>query len=693
MYKPFTLEDYGLDLEIGVVPSDDTSQFLSGVNAPKGSISKKDYESYLISALAKDPSKIQAITDSLNPEREKTILRYQILEFIYQLNHRLKPQYIVIAGEKLVHQADALRNSYKTVALQLNTRWLDHVNVESLLNPNPVMLIVDKAWEEVKRKYPDRDYIKQKVELVELEVPVLDLKSIGTAPSDIVREYIAYRCDDDVGIARASLNMWKGHLLTIAIPRIEELVLALNQGGFISVYTDNVVMTQLYLAVIEVNPSMDWSLINWSDYEGGTQRDVSRKNDDDNNNINAKILKGKKVPVIKGIRAKLKSSRDEVASEKQHFNDLSAEIILGLKDKMKVRVVGQTDPIDALVNAIAVARVGLRGDKRPVGCFLLPGPTGVGKTETAKVLADELGVTLVRIDCSEYQHAHEVSKLFGAPPGYVGFEDHGRQGHDAAPPMTLAAKIKANPFSVVLFDELEKADPAIYNVLLQIMDEGHITSGRGETIKFNEAVILMTSNIGTKEASMKCERNAFGFGSIDLDKCKIEVEVINAAIKDKFSPEFLNRLTGILIYQTLTKDTCDTIVDVLLEKTKENLEKAQHMTMRWDGTVRTYVLDLGFSEEYGARNLERTIQQYVELPLAEWILKEKHLQPEVKLAEKIFIDVKDDIVIFEEEGNNNGKAKVDTRDKGIPNTKPATAGRKKGTNSSKAQVDKDPGTE
>jgi ATP-dependent Clp protease ATP-binding subunit ClpC len=312
-----------------------------------------------------------------------------------------------------------------------------------------------------------------------------------------------------------------------------------------------------------------------------------------------------------------------------------------------------------------------------VGSWLLPGPTGVGKTEFAKVLADELGVELVRVDCSEYQHAHEISKLFGAPPGYVGFEDS-RQ--DSGPPMTLAAKVKANPFCVVLFDELEKADKAIFNVLLQIMDDGVVTSGRGESIRFNEAVILMTSNVGTKEAAELCGKGELGFGDVCNDKSKLEAETINATIKELFSPEFLNRLTGIIQFNRLTKEVCRDITDVMLSKTKTNLEKAQHMTMSWDDTVKDYLLEEGYSEEYGARNIGRAVQKNLELPLAEWILRNKYIMGEDASKDDrpdlIKIKVKDGEFIFKEGKTNNGTKENNIGQEGVCDTRDSSKRRR-----------------
>ena len=635
MYKNIDFDDYSLRLEVGVIPGDDTSSFLSKLSVADGIISQKDYEKFLVSSLVKDSTHLQTVLEKLN-KRDKDIFHGQLIETIYKINNRLRPQHLVIVEDKILDQSDALRKNLPvTVTLPTNPGWATSVPFNSLFNPDPAKLVVNEVWEDIKRKYPDRDYIKKHIANLNLDIPILHIDSVNVTPDQVSQDYVERRCENDLAVARSGISQWKAHVIGATVPRIQDLFNALAEGNYINIYTENIVMTQLYLAVVEVNPGLDWALINWSLFE-------DRKGD-----LGAKILKGKKIP---GRGRHIgRSSREEVESEKKHFNSLSAQTILELKDRIKgKRIVGQDHAVDEVVDAIAVARVGLRGEEKPVGAFLIPGPTGVGKTEFGKVLADELGANLVKLDMSEYAHSHEISKLFGAPPGYVGFED---PRSEVGPPMTLAGKMKANPYSVVIFDELEKADPAIFNVLLQIMDEGVVTSGRGEAVKFNEAVILLTSNVGTKEAADLCGRNDLGFGETCQDKSKLESETIDSTIRELFSPEFLNRLTGTIQFHRLSRETCRDIVDVMLTKTKVNLEKAQHMTMKWDDSVKDFLLEDGYSEEYGARNIGRSIQKKLELPLAEWLLRSKYIQggdSHDNRPDLVSISVKDNKFLFKE---------------------------------------------
>ena len=635
MYKNIDFDDYSLRLEVGVIPSDDTSSFLSKLSVAGGIISQKDYEKFLVSSLVKDSTHLQTVLKELN-KRDKDIFHGQLIETIYKINNRLRPQHLVIVEDKILDQSDALRKNLPiTMTLPTNPGWVTSVAFNSLFNPDPAKLVVNEVWEDIKKKYPERDYIRKHIASLNLDIPILQIDSVNVTPDQVSQDYVERRCENDLTVARSGISQWKAHVIGATVPRIQDLFNALAEGNYINIYTENIVMTQLYLAVVEVNPGLDWALINWSLFE------------DKKGDMGAKILKGKKIPG-RG-RNMGRSSRDEAEAEKKHFNSLSAQTILELKDRIKgKRIVGQDHAVDEVVNAIAVARVGLRGEQKPIGSFLIPGPTGVGKTELAKVLADELGANLITLNMSEYAHSHEISKLFGAPPGYVGFED---PRSEAGPPMTLAAKMKAEPYSLVLFDELEKADPAIFNVMLQIMDEGIVTSGRGEDIKFNEAIILMTSNVGTKEAAELCGRNELGFGEICQDKSKLESETIDATVKELFSPEFLNRLTSTIQFHRLNRDICRDITDVMLSKTRVNLEKAQHMTMQWDDSVKDFLLDEGYSEEYGARNIGRAIQRKLELPLAEWLLQNKYV-----LGDANSIAQPDTIKISMKEGKASFKA-------------------------------------
>ncbi|MBP3478008.1 MAG: ATP-dependent Clp protease ATP-binding subunit [Oscillospiraceae bacterium] len=277
--------------------------------------------------------------------------------------------------------------------------------------------------------------------------------------------------------------------------------------------------------------------------------------------------------------------------------------ISGLKDRLKAHIVGQDEAVDAVSRAIRRHRVGISAKKRPAS-FIFVGPTGVGKTELVKRLADDLFDSvdsLIRLDMSEYMEKHTVSKLIGSPPGYVGYDEAGQ----------LTEKIRRRPYSVVLFDEIEKAHPDVLNVLLQVLDDGRITDAQGRVVNFENTIIVMTSNAGSEGGV-----GGMGFGRTDHDMVK---EKTMKALRQFLRPEFINRVDEIITFNHLTEDNFLGIADIMLAELKKNLED-RGLALSWDETLRPYLVKKAFSVTYGARNLRRTIQTELEDPISEKII-------------------------------------------------------------------------
>lgn len=660
IYKNVAIEDFGLELEIQVIPRSATSEFLLEFKVKDGLVTKKNYEEFLFFSLVKDSKKLKKDIDKIKDKHERRLLHLDIIEEIYKINPKLKPNMIIINDTgQLMHRMDSIRaGGPSEPVLTANPNWIDGSNALNELQPELLKAFLDDVWEDIKKENVG-DYIKETISSLGTEVPILKISSLNLVVEQFVTDYVYRRCDGNIFLASNDQRLWIGYILGFVIPKLEKFIQVLNEANYMNTYTDNVIYTQVYMAAIRVNPELAWELIDWEIFSGDSEKEETPNTPIKKDATQSPLRKvTSKTPIS---RKRTKSSRDEIEEEKPKFIDVSYEKVLGLADAIKTRIIGQDKAVESLCDSISVARVGLRGDKRPIGTFLFTGRTGVGKTELSKVLADELAnSSLIRIDCSEYQQAHEISKIFGAPPGYVGFEDDSRGPHQSSPPSTVAAKLKATPFSVVLFDEIEKADPAINNVLLQIMDEGHVTSGRGETISFNNAVVVLTSNIGTDEAQEACDANKLGFGEDQRDFSALTESVISEAIKKRFKPEFRNRLTEIIVFNSLTKDVCKGIVDVLLNKTKVNLEKAQHISFLWDDTVREFILEQGFSEEYGAREIMRVIQKQVELPLAKYILHKKYVDNEDQLPSgtTIYISIENDEIKFNEVLPDGEKARI-----------------------------------
>ena len=303
--------------------------------------------------------------------------------------------------------------------------------------------------------------------------------------------------------------------------------------------------------------------------------------------------------------------------------------LLGMNDELKTKIIGQDEAIDKIAKAIRRNRVGLKDPNRPIGSFMFLGPTGVGKTLLAKRLAEFLFNSpdaLIRIDMSEYMEKFNVSRLVGAPPGYVGYEEGGQ----------LTEKVRRHPYSVVLLDEIEKAHPDVFNMLLQVLDEGALTDSLGRKVDFKNTIIIMTSNIGTRE--LKDFGAGVGFNTQELTKERSD-SVIRKALNRSFSPEFLNRVDDIITFSSLGKNDILKIVDIELEMFYKRVEELGHKLIITDA-AKNFVADAGFDIQYGARPLKRAIQSHIEDPMSELLLKH-----EDATGATITIDVKDNEII------------------------------------------------
>lgn len=283
-----------------------------------------------------------------------------------------------------------------------------------------------------------------------------------------------------------------------------------------------------------------------------------------------------------------------------------------LESILHERVIGQEEAVTAVAKAIRRGRVGLKDPKRPIGSFLFLGPTGVGKTELSKALAEAMFGTenaLIRVDMSEYMEKHSVSKMIGSPPGYVGYDEGGQ----------LSEKVRRNPYSVILFDEIEKAHPDVFNILLQVLDDGHITDAQGRKIDFKNTVIIMTSNAGA-ESIISPKR--LGFGAVADEKAdyKVMKDRVMEEVKHIFKPEFINRIDEIIVFHPLNEGHMKDIVTIMLKEIMKRTKEQMNITLSVDEAAKEFLINKGYDEKYGARPLRRTIQSCLEDRLAEEIL-------------------------------------------------------------------------
>ena len=320
------------------------------------------------------------------------------------------------------------------------------------------------------------------------------------------------------------------------------------------------------------------------------------------------------------------------------LNESEASRLRNLEKTLHKRVIGQEEAVSAVARAVRRGRVGLKEPGRPIGSFLFLGPTGVGKTEISKALAEAVfgrEDAMIRVDMSEYMEKYSVSKIIGSAPGYVGYEEGGQ----------LSEKVRRNPYSVVLFDEIEKAHPDVFNILLQVLDEGHITDSQGRKVDFKNTIIIMTSNAG---AQAIVEPKRLGFSS--SEDAEHDHELMKNSVMEEvrriFKPEFLNRIDETIVFRALTKEDMKSIVTLMTKSLVVRAKEQMNITLNIRPQAKAYIVDKAYDQKYGARPLRRKIQTDMEDVLSEELLEGKF-----KSGDTINVSVKSDKLVFEKANN------------------------------------------
>ena len=304
-----------------------------------------------------------------------------------------------------------------------------------------------------------------------------------------------------------------------------------------------------------------------------------------------------------------------------------------LEKSLHKRVIAQDEAIQAVAKAVRRGRVGLKDPSRPVGSFLFLGPTGVGKTEISKALAEEVfgqEEAMIRVDMSEYMEKHSVSKLIGSPPGYVGYEEGGQ----------LSEKVRRHPYSVLLFDEIEKAHPDVFNILLQVLDDGHITDAQGRKVDFKNTIIIMTSNAGAQSI---IEPKKLGFATVENEKADYNRMKSNVMeeVRRIFKPEFLNRIDEIIVFHALTKEHMKKIVGIMTKELQQRCREQLDLELKITDGVKQYIVDKAYDPKYGARPLRRMIQTKLEDTLADELLSGA-----IKRGSTVTVRIRKDEIVF-----------------------------------------------
>ena len=330
----------------------------------------------------------------------------------------------------------------------------------------------------------------------------------------------------------------------------------------------------------------------------------AQKKWEDESKLNREIVSEENVAEVVSMMTGIPVNR--IAQTEGNKLSLLPELING-------KVIGQDEAVSKVVKAIQRNRAGLKDPNKPIGSFIFLGQTGVGKTQLAKVLAGELFDStdaLIRIDMSEYMEKFAISRLVGAPPGYVGYEEGGQ----------LTEKVRRKPYAVILLDEIEKAHPDVFNMLLQVLDDGFLTDSLGRKIDFSNTIIIMTSNIGARKLKDFGTGVGFGTAAQKQQESANARGVIENALKKAFAPEFLNRIDDVVVFKTLEKEDIDKIIDIELEKLLDRISELGYK-LKLSKKARNFIAEKGFDKQYGARPLKRAIQKYVEDAIAEEIIK------------------------------------------------------------------------
>lgn len=599
-----TLHDYEvLVLELPEGELDDKLTYLAREG---GKISRSLYEDFVISnCVANINQLLSYINQNMTNSTNFIQIREELMDALLKYNPLLSPDKLVINKNHVVKVMQTKKPRADEKFLTENPDWGKsyYEDLEKLKDN----LTNDTATDDEATKTKLRDKANETSrDITDLEFETQEVwwKRIG--------QYVKikkFKKEDAVHILKKrffhSSTSFNTFIVSVCVVDFEDLFALLDNMGIPSRVAPPILMNELYELCRDLNPFLTFE--NAQDLAG----------DDDSPEEGGKPRKP--------YRTTAGNMSDYAKKEKtkKSFKDVPKEELLQLAERMKVFLIGQDEAIDTMVDAIQRASIGLKDPNRPIGSFLFAGRTGVGKTLATKILADELikdPNNLVTIDCSEYSADHEYAKLIGAPSGYIG---HDQGGH-------LTNAIMNNPFSVVVFDEVEKASHKVHELMLQILEEGRLTDGKGQKVSFKDTVVIMTSNVGAKEINAISSTIGFGDASkITEDK---KDTALKTALKKKFKPEFLNRIDAIVNFKTLSKENYMRIIDIELFKLNENLKyndtEYKDLKLVFDDSVKKYIYKNGIDEDYGARPLKRCIERRIATPMAREILAMEDLNCE-----------------------------------------------------------------
>lgn len=587
--KKVMIEDINFEVVILEIPDDEINDKLTLLTFLSGNITQSDYKDFIVMNFIVNTSQLAYHlnkSDALISDYE--LVRTKISEAVYGCNPSLHPENIVLNKNHVAR----VKGTADGTPLTKNKYW--NIKKEPLTSKPSDSNGSNDTSNRIKCNNRG-----EKVDVFDLPYDIkhvwwhrinnyIKVKQFSDKNAETILE-------DKYFHDRSSFNNF---IVTLALVDREELFSLLDNLSIPSRVAPQILFSELSELCVQTNPKLSYNNVKRTDEE---------EVEEDSHNCDKK----KASSTMSGYAKK------EKAAQKKKFRDVEKEVLLNLASNMKMSVIGQDRAVDDVVSAILRSSIGLKDPDRPIGSFIFAGRTGCGKSLSAKVLANELikdKNNLVTIDCSEFSADHEYAKLIGAAPGYIGYDQGG----------VLTNAISNNPFSVVLFDEVEKASTKVHELLLQILDEGRLTDGKGNIVKFNDTIIIMTSNVGVSE--IDAVKSTVGFGDVAVLTESKKTSAIDKALKKKFKPEFLNRVDSIVHFRELDKSDYMKIIDIELHRLNENLSnndtKYKNMRIVFDNKIKKFVYDEGVDKNYGARPIRRCIEKNISTPLAKMILSE-----------------------------------------------------------------------
>ncbi len=605
----------GFEVLILTLPEAELNDKLAYLAREKGKVSRSLYEDFVIaSCVANINQLLSFINQNFSDSPDLMTIRTELMGKIAELNPSLAPENLVINKNFVIKVKTTKKPRADEKLLTDNGSWdtsyYEDVNTikQALIDSTKDSGKKDKAKKNLKKKAAEKT---KDIEELEFEEKQVWWRRIG--------QYVKikqFKENDAVDILKKryfhSPTSFNTFIVSVCVVDFEDLFLLLDNMGIPTRVAPPILMNELYELCKSINIFLT--------YENAQElADESEERPD---------KEGDGKPYRTTTAGPM--SQHVNKGKQKKFKDVPKEDLLKLADNMKVFLIGQDEAVDTLADAIQRASVGLKDPVRPIGSFLFAGRTGVGKTLATKVLADELikgRDNLVTIDCSEYSSDHEYAKLIGAPSGYIGHEQGG----------VLTNAMMKSPFTVVVFDEVEKASAKVHELMLQILEEGRLTDGKGQKVSFKDSIVVMTSNVGAKEISTIGKTIGFG-DAAKITELKKDA-ALKEALKKKFTPEFLNRIDAVVNFRTLAKKDYMKIIDIELFKLNDNLKHNEtdykDLALEFDKSVGNYIFKEGINEEYGARPLKRCIETSIATPLARKILKENlNIEAIIKIAFK-----------------------------------------------------------